>query len=237
MDISLREMTAQERLYAYPQSQQLRMQCGEIGQLRGDFGKDGNQFFSTWTDFVVRYKSAEFQAELDAVINALREDSQYGGLLQSRSAAERYCAAHPGSAFMGGVAQEYGFRVDTPNHAYLLRCNARAGDANFYVFPYVSKWLDKHIERAQEGIRFIDSRYNELFRIPDGGRVRLTHSDGSTDTCVCRYIDQTHLELGRELYHNCQLAELLERNGTSCSPVDETVPQGAAPKKRQDRGR
>ena len=35
---------------------------------------------------------------------------------------------------------------------------------------------DKHIQKAEQGIRFIDPNYKELFRIPDGGRIIVTTS-------------------------------------------------------------
>ena len=73
---------------------------------------------------------------------------------------------------------EYGFRVDTEKHAFLLRCNPTKGDYNFYCYCYVKEWLNKHIQKAEQGIRFIDPQYKELFRIPDGGKaVSYTHLD------------------------------------------------------------
>ena len=32
---------------------------------------------------------------------------------------------------------------------------------------------------------------------------------------TCRYIDETHVEIGKELYHICQFAETMEKNGAS----------------------
>lgn len=74
------------------------------------------------------------------------------------------------SSFMGSYCTEYGFRMDTEKHAFLFRCNPTKGDYNFYCFCYVKEWLDRHISKAEQGIRFIDPNYKELFRIPDGGQ-------------------------------------------------------------------
>lgn len=175
MELFIRPMTLEERKYTYSQSSQLMGQTGSIGRLRGDFDSDGNGFFTSWDDHVASYKTDEFKAELDEVINHLRSDS--GMLLKCRSAMAAFCREYPESAFDGNYCKEYGFRADTEGFAYLIRCNPNKGDYNFYVFTYVSQWLDKHIQNAGRGIRFIDSRYNELFRIKDGDsmtREKLT---------------------------------------------------------------
>ena len=79
----------------------------------------------------------------------------------------------------GNYCTEYGFRVKTPQHTYMLRCNLNQGDYNFYLYAYVARFLEHHIEKAQEGIRFMASSGRELFRIPDGDHIRIQRSDGS----------------------------------------------------------
>ena len=71
----------------------------------------------------------------------------------------------------------------------------------------MKEWLDKHIEEANRDIRFIDSHYKELFRIPDGKRIIVTDHDGKTESYPCRYIDSYHTEVGRNLFHICEFAE------------------------------
>lgn len=45
----------------------------KIGYLRGDFGKDGNEFYSTWFDSNVQLKCSHFKEILDELIcKALR---------------------------------------------------------------------------------------------------------------------------------------------------------------------
>jgi len=64
-DLRVRNLTDEERLYVFSQSSQLAAQSGSIGYLRGDFGKDGNSFYTTWFDIGRRYKTDFFKAELD----------------------------------------------------------------------------------------------------------------------------------------------------------------------------
>ncbi|MDL2272998.1 hypothetical protein LJC34_00340 [Oscillospiraceae bacterium OttesenSCG-928-G22] len=217
----IRPMTPAEQKYTYRQSQQLTMQCGAVGYLRADFGRSGDEFHTTWFDLNSTRNTPEFKSSFDDLINTLRAD---GGPFDSRNAMRQYCGAQPGSAFPGNCCTEYGFRADIGEHACLIRCNPSPNDYNVYVFPYVAQWLDRHLEQAEQGIRFIDSRYNEQFRLEDGGKVTITHPDGEQNDHICRFIDETHLEVGRNLYHICELAERLERNGSTIVPVGQVPP-------------
>ena len=69
-------------------------------------------------------------------------------------------------------------------------------------------------------IRFINSDYKTLFYLPDGGRIRLTLSDGGQVDRVCRFIDECHTVVGNSHYHICEFAECMERNGTKYEPLD-----------------
>ena len=62
-------------------------------------------------------------------------------------------------------------------------------------------------------IRFIDSQYNELFKIDDGNSIRIKFSDGETVIRKCRYIDDYHTEIGSNVYHICEFAERMEQCG------------------------
>lgn len=70
-------------------------------------------------------------------------------------------------------------------------------------------------------IRFIDSHYNELFRIPDNSSITVTYPDGHTEDKFCKYIDEYHTYIDGVCYHICQWAELMEQNGNVCAPADK----------------
>lgn len=67
-------------------------------------------------------------------------------------------------------------------------------------------------------IRFIDSDYNTLFFVPDGGNVVLTCSDGEKLIRPCKYLDDYHVKIGSNVLHICEFAEKMERNGTYYAP-------------------
>ena len=220
MEFEKRAMIETEDKYTFRQSSQISMQTGLIGYLRADMDTDGNGFFSTWNDWRSDLKTDEFKAEFDEVINALREE---GDILHNRAALARYCYSTPQSK-MQGQDGYYGVRVDTDKFTYLLRLNPNKGEYNLYCYCYVRDWLDKHIESAQKGIRFIDSHYHEKFRIADGESVRITRADGTWRDEPCRYIDEYHLEVGSNLYHICEFAELMEHNGNTVIPTASVLP-------------
>ena len=216
MKMTVRPMTAPEIRYCYAQSQQLTMQTGSIGYLRADFDSNGKNFYSTWFDHRKELKSDAFKAEFDDVINALREKGEYGGLLKGRTEMTAYCRKNA-LAFEGNYTTEYGMRVDTDHYSYLLRMNPTRGDYNLYCYCYVKQWLERHLKQAERGIHFITPDYKEKFRIADGDKIRIIRSDGEKNDRVCRYIDETHFELGEGsmgLFHICEFAEKMEAANT-----------------------
>lgn len=221
--MEIRPLTEAEQKCAYTQSMQIKGQTGYIGHLRGDFDRDGNGFLTSWDDHRKHLKTDEFQVELDDVINALRS-GEYG-LLQNRSAMRHYVARYPESSFEGNDCTEYGFRAETEKYAFLIRYDPMEGDYNFNFYCYVKEWLDSHIKSAEKGIRFIDSSYNELFRIADGEKIVITDAAGEKSERICRYIDEYHTEVGDNLFHICQFAELMERNGSSYEPKQTEQPE------------
>lgn len=220
--MELRELTQPEQKYTYRQSHQLDAQAGCIGYLRGDFGTTGKEFYSSWFDSMVYLKTPEFQAELDRVINALREDSQYSGILADRSSLSNACRQSNTPEF---GRDEFGFRLNTQDYAYLLRLNPNRGEYNFYIYCYKRDYLDRHIRNAEYGIRFITPNYREKFRIVDGDSIRMTFPSGETQDRVCRYVDETHLEVGNNLYHICEFAERMQRSGILVVPLRQSLPE------------
>lgn len=230
--MEIRPLTQVEQKYTYRQGTQVEGQTGNIGYLRGDFGGTGKEFYSTWWDLWECWKTDEFRAGLDEVINELR--SHESGLLAGRKEMQDFIRRFPDSSFIGNDGTQYGFRVDNGKYAYLFRCCPIKVDYNFYCFCYVSEWLDRHMKETEKGIRFIDSHYNEKFRIPDGGKIIITTEWGEKHEMPCRYIDEYHTEIGSSIYHICEFAECMERNGSTYEPK-MPEPQKAAKKKAQER--
>ena len=227
MELNFQTATSTERLYTARQSTQISGQTGSIGHLRADMGGDGKGFFPKWSSHRENLDTEEFQQELEGVMEALVGDEQYGGFLKSRDAMRDFCH---GFAF--------GFRADTAQYAYLIRLQPYKGEENLFIYCYRRDWLDRHMKQAEKGIRFITPHYDEKFRVADGDSVRIRCQDGRVLDRVCRYIDECHVEVGTgwdNLYHICQFAEMMERNGNSVIPLRNSLPAvcyGKVPEKR-----
>lgn len=221
MDLDMRALTEKEDKYTFSNSMQISMQCGLIGHLRADMDSDGNGFFSSWEDYRKELKTDEFKDEFDKVINSLREE---GDILYNRKSLAKYCYSSP-QAKMNNEQDYYGVRVDTEKYAYLCRLNPNKGEYNLYCYCYIKDWLDKHIRSAEKGIRFITPEYKEKFRISDGEKIRITFSDGEVKDRVCRYIDDSHMEVGDDLYHICEFAERMEQCGATFIPLRSDLPE------------
>jgi hypothetical protein len=236
MELTFQTATPSERLYTARQSTQIAGQTGSIGHLRADMGEDGKGFFTKWQSYRENLDTEEFQQEFEGVLNALVGDGQYGGFLKSRDAMRDFCQEHPESGFNDGFA--FGFRVDTAQYSYLIRLQPYKGEENLFIYCYRRDWLDRHMKQAEKGIRFITPHYEEKFRIADGDMIRIRCPDGRQLDRECRYIDECHVEVGKgwdNLYHICQFAEMMERNGNSVIPLRSSLPAvcyGKVPEKR-----
>ena len=236
MELTFQAATPAERLYTEGQSTQIAGQTGYIGHLRADMGADGKGFFQTWRCHRGDMDTEEFHQELESVLNALVGDGQYGGFLKSRDAMRDFCQEHPESGFNEGF--DFGFRADTAQYSYLIRLNPYSDEKNLSICCYRRNSLDRHMKQAEKGIRFITPHYDEKFRVADGDSVRIRCQDGRVLDRVCRYIDECHVEVGTgwdNLYHICQFAEMMERNGNSVIPLRNSLPlicYGKVPEKR-----
>lgn len=222
-DLYITPITENLEKYTFKQSNQLYQQTGCIGYLRADLGSSGKEFYSTWNETGSFFKTDEFSKEFDEVINALRLDEKYGKMLGDRTSLSKYCHDNA-KQYSGADKQYFGVRVDTDKHSYLLRLNPNKGEYNLYCYCYVKSYLETQLVQASKGIRFITPHYREIFRIADGDKIRITRFDGEKIDKVCRYIDDYHTEVGDRLYHICEFAEIMERNGSKVTPLRSSLP-------------
>ena len=154
--MEIRPLTQAEQKYAYRQSMQIRGQTGSIGILQGGYGAD-SEFHSDFHEINNRLKTGEFEADLQEALCS----GEYS-VLENVDTMREFTLRHPQKGFPG---TEYGFRVETEKFAYLVHCSPEKESGSVEIHCYVKEWLDRHIGRAEKGIRFINSRYDELFRI------------------------------------------------------------------------
>ena len=110
---------------------------GSIGHLRMDFGRKGTGFWSTWFDHSVgELNTSEFKAEIDEVVNTLRES-----VLKDRVSMRRFCRESGGELGMNFGIPQYGYVVETEHYRYCLRCKPQEGDYDGYLWCF-----DKRIQ-------------------------------------------------------------------------------------------
>ncbi|MDR1322232.1 MAG: hypothetical protein LBK56_12565 [Gracilibacteraceae bacterium] len=110
-----------------------------IGNMRGDFGKSGDEFWHNWFDGGNGEKTADFKAEFQAVVGFLRENA-----LKDLQSSQRFCRQHPEAQLIGDAAR-YGFKLETAARQYFVRCSTLPGDYFYiYAFDKASRALDRH---------------------------------------------------------------------------------------------
>lgn len=114
-------------------------ELGCIGHLRGDFGGDGREFWTTWHPHSNHeLNDDKFQSVFDAVINRLREP---GNVLCNRADMYSYCRTLPDCRLLQTYGDQWGFRILTRDYAVYLRCMPHCGDYNFYAYCYDKEML------------------------------------------------------------------------------------------------
>ena len=85
-------------------------------------------------------------------------------------------------------------------------------------------------ETMPKDIRLINSHYDDLYRIPDGGVIQIDYPDGRSFTAKLEHLDDYHFDMGGlgDMFHICQFAEVMERNGASYYPEIQTQDETGA---------
>ena len=218
MELDIWDMLPAEQKYSYTQIPEIICRTGCIGYVREDMGADGARPSLSWTDHNPSLRTRAFSEELDAVLQALRSDPKYGTPLKDRASLIKYCFGHPSCRM--DADGSFGFRADTERYAYLCRMDTGwKGHCGFHIYAYRRDLLDRHLEAAQNGIRFVDSSYGDRFILPDGGTILVTTPKGNKVTETCRYIDPYHMAAGEWCCHICEFAEKMEQGGYTVEPI------------------
>ena len=158
----------------------------------------GGDFEYTVFDKQTKQKTAEGKISLDDVLDGI--DPTHDHLAAARAAAIGAAGLQSGPLGGSDVAQ-----VGLTSLKDFRDSDIRRR----------SIWEPETLPR--DDIRFINSGYDEQFRLPNGGKIEVEYPD-RTFSARCEYIDDYHTYVGSEVYHICQFAEVLERGGGVCRP-------------------
>ena len=168
----------------------------------------GGDFAYTVFDKQTKQKTAEGKISLDDVLDGI--DPTHGHLAAARAAAIGEAGLQSGPLGGSDVAQ-----VGLTSLKDFRDSDIRRR----------SIWEPETLPK--DDIRFINSGYDEQFRLPNGGKIEVEYPD-RTFSAKCEYIDDYHTYVGSEVYHICQFAEVLERGGGVCRPEPELDAEQAA---------
>ena len=158
----------------------------------------GGDFAYTVFDKQTKQKTAEGKISLDDVLDGI--DPTHDHLAAARAAAIGAAGLQSGPLGGSDVAQ-----VGLTSLKDFRDSDIRRR----------SIWEPETLPK--DDIRFINSSYDEQFRLPNGGKIEVEYPD-RTFSAKCEYIDDYHTYVGSEVYHICQFAEVLERGGGVCRP-------------------
>ena len=116
--------------------------------MRGDFGKSGDDFCHSWADSGDGGRNTlEFKAEFQTVVDLLRQSA-----LKDLRSSQDFCYRHPEAQLPGDV-HRYGFKLETENRSYFVRCTTLRDDY-FYVFAYdkAAPVLDRERPAGKESV-------------------------------------------------------------------------------------
>lgn len=126
---------AEEQIYCYSTSDKAQEKAC-IGHLRGDFGADGEGFFTSWFPHTGKIMAEDthkiFGTELDHVVSALREN----GLLKDRATMAKHTARWQEARIPLSDCVQLALCIETQRRVFYLRCNPMRGECNFYLYAY-----------------------------------------------------------------------------------------------------
>ncbi len=145
MQLDITFIRQNEIPFVFSQNDQTDSRSGCIGHLQGGFGAD-REFYADWINHQTQFKTHEFGVEFNKVIHALRAKDGFG-LLADRRRMDEFCTRHPETTLGTGYGAAYGVKLKTVSRTYLLRCDPRQGDTNFWLYAYETPLLEHCVER------------------------------------------------------------------------------------------
>lgn len=135
---------------------------------------------------------------------------------------------HPLFSRIGNDIKGSAGYADMRRQGYRLPSERNEDLSDVYCYCYRKDMLDAHMRQAERGISFLDEHYEERFRLPDGGRMRVTYANDDRQDFVCRYVDDYHFEMGTgsdTCCHINQFAEKMAQCGCLVEPLDKMPEQ------------
>jgi len=115
---------------------------GFLGYLRGDYGRDGREFHTTWFDGQPELKTDIFRGEFDELINYLRDASL--DPVEGPDVFKFHCLQNMRRRVMD---TEVRFKIVTEGYSYYFRCQPQVSDYHLYCLCFDNCFLLPEMEK------------------------------------------------------------------------------------------
>jgi len=117
---------------------------GFIGYLRGDYGRSGREFHTTWFDGQAHLKTDAFRDEFDEIINYLREASL--APVEGPDVFKFHCLQNMRRRVMDTAVR---FKIVTGGYSYYFRCQPQVDDYHLYCMVFDNRFLLPELEKLR----------------------------------------------------------------------------------------
>ncbi|MDR1892627.1 MAG: hypothetical protein LBQ48_06435 [Oscillospiraceae bacterium] len=137
MDFKPEKVETRENELFYRLDGEAAERHGFVGYLRGDYGRDGKEFWTTWFNGQRRLKSSSFKREFNSLIGWLKAQSGRSDIIDT--SFENHCLQNLRHHVTDTAVR---FKVQTENFTYYARFQPRMGaDNDFYITAFDNRWL------------------------------------------------------------------------------------------------
>lgn len=203
---------AEDEKYIYRASHSA--ECGYIGHLRGDFGKSGTEYWTTWHNGTDDLNTNEFQTEFNELERYLREQSPVS-VLKDRATMRHICKHHRGLKLTDRFADMYLYKVVTKKYTYFIRCFYGTGDYNFYIFAYNNEKLRKYNDSLLVE-QYSDVLDKDKFFRTDSGFTHVYYNPDATEGGQLVYNEISHSLIWDALADDISYGSFFEYLGSEC---------------------
>jgi hypothetical protein len=169
-------------------------QHGFLGYLRGDYGRDGREFHTTWFDGQADLKTDVFRGEFDGIINYLRDASI--DPVEGPDVFKFHCLQNMRRRT---TDTEVRFKIVTYGYSYYFRCQPQVNDYNLYCFVYDNRFLLPSMERPNNAAMLYKTGADYWQAV-----VSIRGTDMAPAICGGFLIEQLGEELSREENQFCR---------------------------------
>ena len=226
MDCQFQKTTQDEYDLFFSMEGEAAEQHGFLGYLRGDYGRDGREFHTTWFDGQPDLKTDVFRGEFDKIIDYLREASL--DPVEGPDVFQFHCLQNMRRRVMD---TEVRFKIVTEGYSYYFRCQPGPGNYNLYCMVYDNCFLLPTLERPNNAATLYKTGADYWKTV-----VEIRGTVTAPAVCGGFLIEQLGEELSREEHQFCRelFAAMYEATAGQTDPAKLIYPY--PPQEANERG-